>query len=204
MTKSEQKSLESYKKEKGFPSDEDFINALECDFIEGVDFGRRDVKIANEIYGYSKGAAMGRFKHPRKGMKRDRTIEDITTPLPRKIMKYYKDVHLDIDILFVNKTPFLFAISKEIGFIYCRPMSCNVTKRIQNAMKQITLDYQARGFNVATAFGNGEFRHLIDWMRNELHINLTTCATGSHVARAENAIRFVKERLRSIQCETPF
>ena len=51
----------------GFPSDEDFINTLECNSIDRVDFGRRDVKIANKIYGYSKGAAMGRFKHPRKG-----------------------------------------------------------------------------------------------------------------------------------------
>ena len=41
----------------GFPSDEDFINALEYNSIEGVDFGRRDVDIANNIYGYSKGAA---------------------------------------------------------------------------------------------------------------------------------------------------
>ena len=48
----------------GFPADEDFINAMECNFIEGVDFGRRDVKIAKEKYGYSKGDAMGRFKHP--------------------------------------------------------------------------------------------------------------------------------------------
>ena len=55
----------------GFPSDVDFINALECNSIDGVDFGRRDVKIANEIYGYSKGAAMGRYKHPRKGVKMD-------------------------------------------------------------------------------------------------------------------------------------
>ena len=41
-------------------------------------------------------------------------------------------------------------------------------------------------------------------MRSELHIDLTSCTTDSHVPRAENAIRFVKERLRSIQCETPF
>ena len=41
-------------------------------------------------------------------------------------------------------------------------------------------------------------------MRSELNIDLTTCATDSHVPRVENAIRFVKERLRSIQCETPF
>ena len=109
-------------------------------------------------------------------MKMDRTTEDITGPLPSKIMEHYKDVHLDIDILYVNKTPFLLAISRDIGFIHCRPMSCNVTKRIQNVMKQITLDYQARGFNVATVFGDGEFEHLIDWMRNELNINLKTCA----------------------------
>ena len=81
-------------------------------------------------------------------------------------------------------------------------MSRNVTKRIQNAMKQITLDYQARGFNVATAFGDSGFDHLIDWMRSELNIDLTTCAADSHAPRAENAIRLVKERLRSIQCET--
>ena len=34
----------------GFPSNEDFANALECNSIKGVDFGRRDVKIANDIY----------------------------------------------------------------------------------------------------------------------------------------------------------
>ena len=83
-------------------------------------------------------------------------------------------------------------------------MASSVSKRVQNALKQITLDYQARGFNVATAFGDGEIEYLTNLMRNKLHINLTTCAADSHVARAENAIRFVKERLRSIQCETPF
>ena len=91
-----------------FRSNEEFINALEYNSIEGLDFGRRDVKIANEIYGYSKGAAMGKFKHPRKGVKIDRTTEDIATLVPPKIMKHYKDVHLDIDLLLVNKIPFCF------------------------------------------------------------------------------------------------
>ena len=61
-----------------FPSDVDFINALECNSIDGVDFGRRDVKIANKIYGYSKGASVERSKHPCKGMKMDKTTEDVT------------------------------------------------------------------------------------------------------------------------------
>ena len=66
----------------GFPSDEDFIHALECNSIEVIDFGRRDVNIANEIYGYSKGAAMGRFKHPHK-----KWIEQLKTLPPRYRLK---------------------------------------------------------------------------------------------------------------------
>ena len=58
----------------GFSSDKDSINALECDFIDGVVLDRRDVNIAINIYGYSKGTAMGRFKHPLKGVKMDRTV----------------------------------------------------------------------------------------------------------------------------------
>ena len=65
-------------------------------------------------------------------------------------------------------------------------------------MNQITLNYQARGFNIITAFGDGAFKHLADWMRIELHIDLRTCAADSRIPSAENAVRFVKERLRSI------
>ena len=117
-------------------SDEDFINVLECNSIDGVDFGGRDVNIANKIYGYSKGAAMGRFKHPGKGVKMDRTTEDIAARVPPEIMKHYKDIHLDINILFVNRTAFLLAISRDIGFIHYKPMASSVTKRVQNALEK--------------------------------------------------------------------
>ena len=53
-----------------------------------MDFGRRDAKIANGIYGYSKGAAMGKFKRPCEGVKMDRTTEDVATPIPPKIMEH--------------------------------------------------------------------------------------------------------------------
>ena len=115
----------------------------------------------------------------------DRTTEDVAAPLPPKIIEHYKDIYLDINILYVYQTPFLLAISRDIGFIHCSPMSNNVTKRIQNAMKQIILEYQARGFDVISAFCNSEFDHPKDWMRSELHIGLDTCVVDSHVPRAE-------------------
>ena len=80
------------------------------------------MKITNEIYGYSKGVAMDKFKHFRKGVKMDRTIEYVATPVPPKIMEHYKNIHLDIDLSFVNKIPFLLEKSKDIGIIHCKAL----------------------------------------------------------------------------------
>ena len=93
-----------------------------------MDFGRRDVDIANKIYGYSKVATMGRFKHPRKGVKMDIDTEDIIALVPPEIMKHCKEIHLNIDILFVNKTAFLLVISRDMAFIHCKPIASSVTK----------------------------------------------------------------------------
>ena len=188
----------------GFPSDKDFVNALECNSIEGVDFGKRDVKIANDIYGYSLGAAMGRFKHPRKGIMMDRTTELMSAPVQPTILEHYGNLHLDIDVLFVNKIPFLLATSRDIGFIHIKALVSTTGKRIQNGLLQIVLDYENRGFKIISMFRDGMFGPLIDWARIELHVDLVTCAPESHVPRAENAIRFFKVRVRSIQSETPF
>ena len=57
---------------------------------------------------------------------------------------------------------------------------------------------------VVYAFGDVAFDHLIEWAQHGLHMDLITCAAYSHVPRAKNAIRFIKERLGSMQSETPF
>ena len=65
-------------------------------------------------------------------------------------------------------------------------------------------DYKARGFKVGLAFADGAFRIMIILMKQELQVDLTTCTGDPHVPRAENAIRFAKERVRCIQSESPF
>ena len=132
----------------GFPSGKkNFIQALECNSIDGANFSGSDINIDNKIYRYSKGAVMGRFKHPRKSVKRDRTTENIAAPSTTENHETLQGyIYMDINILFVNKTAFSLAISREIRFIYCKPMASSVSKRVQNALEQIKLDYQARRF----------------------------------------------------------
>lgn len=188
----------------GFPSDEDFINALECNTNPGVDFGRRDVKIANAIYGCSEGAAMGKMKHPRKGQKMERTTEKVAKHLPDSILEHYRDVHLDLDLMFVNGVAFFLATSRDIGFIHCQPVLSKHNKRVQDALKDIVADYEHQGFKICTAFGDNAFEPLKGWMNQELDIVLDTCDAESHVPRAENAIKFVKERVRCARSQMPF
>ena len=83
---------------------------------------------------------MGRFKHTRKEVKMDRTTEDLAAPVSPTIMEYYSNIHLDIDVLFVNKIPFLLATSQDIGFIHCKALLTNHGRRIQNRLLQIVLD----------------------------------------------------------------
>ena len=84
---------------------------------------------------------MGRFKHPRKGVKMDRTTGNIATPVPPTITEHYRDVHLDIYLLFVNKVPFLLAKSRDIGFIHCKVMLSKHDKRVKNVLRSIVLEY---------------------------------------------------------------
>ena len=120
----------------------------------------------------------------------DKNTEDVAALVPPEIMKHYKDIHLDIYIyiciyiyiniyiyiyiLFVNKTPFLLSISRDIRFIHCRAIVSNHNKHVQNVLKQIAVDYQSMGFKVVTAFRGGTFEHLVERARSELHIDLIT------------------------------
>ena len=52
----------------------------------------------------------------------DRTTKDVATPVPPSIMEQYRNVHLDMDTLFVNKILFLLWKSKDIKFIHCKAM----------------------------------------------------------------------------------
>ena len=169
----------------GHPSDEDFIHALECNIIPGVDFGRRDIKIANEIYGYSEQAAKGKTKHPRKSKIMDRISESVITPVPEQLMKHYQNIHLDMDLLFINQVAFFVCTSRDIGFIHCRPVLNKANKRVTNAIRRIVKEYEDHGFKVVTASGDGAFDAMKDMLKEELGVVLTTCDDKSHVPWAE-------------------
>ena len=115
----------------GSPSDADFIQALEHNKIPGVDFTKRDVRIAKDLLGYSEYAAKGKIKHPRKGVQMTDNTEQYSD-VPTEVLKHYKETHLDIDVMYINKIPFLVAVSKSIGMIHYIPVMNKDNKRVSD------------------------------------------------------------------------
>ena len=76
-------------------------------------------------------------------------------------MEHYKNIHLDIDLLFVNKILFLLAKSRDMRFIHCKILLAKNNKRVQNGLQSIVLDYQSRAFKVTSVFGDGAYKPLV-------------------------------------------
>ena len=115
-----------------FLSNANFINASKYNTIKEVDFRRRNVKIATEIYNYSKGEADDKVKHPQKGIKMDRTTTDIAGLVAPKFMEYYSYIYLDLDVLFLNGVAFLLTKSRKMGFIHYKVILTKLDKQVIN------------------------------------------------------------------------
>ena len=71
-------------------------------------------------------------------------------------------------------------------------------------LRKTVKEYEQRGFKVISVSGDLSFEPMKQRVQDELNITLTTCDADSHVPRAENAIKFVKERVQCIQSKMGF
>ena len=129
----------------------------------------------------------------------DKVVENI----PPEIMNEYKDVHFDIDIMFVNGVVFLTAISRHLCKIHARAIFNRKHNRVKDAITAIKAAYKKRGFKVKTMHGNNEFAPLEDWL-SENEVTLETCDTDHYIPEIERTNRFLKERIRCLRIDMPF
>jgi hypothetical protein len=118
-------------------------------------------------------------------------------------MDHYKKVILCVDVMKVNKMPFLVTISRAIKFGTVAWLKNAKISTILAAIIEVRNVYIKRGFTLAVIEVDGQFEPL----RGELAsmgITLNKCSREEHVPVVERRIRTLKERCRCIQNTLPF
>ena len=182
----------------GRPSDRDFIRILKECSLPNCPVTPRDVVIANKLFGPDVGALKG------KTTRRGPPIVDSPVPVDiTHILKYYGEVTLCIDLMYVNKVPLLVTLSRNLKFGTVEAVKDRKETTLMKSIATVVTLYRKAGFTVTTALMDGEFVPLRGGLA-EIGITLNETSRDEHVGDIERYIRTVKERMRAIYNTLPF
>eukprot|EP00536_Pseudo-nitzschia_multiseries_P012091 jgi/Psemu1/30874/gm1.30874_g len=102
---------DQYREIIGFPSIKEFLQMIDSNRIQNCDVARRNIQIADNIYGVKTNIVKGKtiWRQPQ------HVREDIL-PVPPDILKHYQNITLGIDVYTVNEIKFFRTISQHIRF----------------------------------------------------------------------------------------
>ena len=155
---------------------------------------RRDVAIAEDVYGPNLGSIKG--KTPSKTVKH---VDGITDPVPPDILKRHGRASIAVDVMFINKEPFLVTYSRSLRFGTVTHLANRKAVLVGESLKEVTDLYEHRGFEIDNVFADYEFEKI-----RPMFPSLNTTGEDDHVPEIERYIRTIKDRVRSTYRMLPF
>ena len=127
----------------GYPSARDFKNIISKNLILNCPVNASDVARAGKIYGQDIHAL--KVKNTR--TKPNPVVIDFLV-MPKNILENNKKITLRIDIMFVNKIPFVTTISRHIKFTTFETIQKRTKSQLSECIKNVIAIYTQRGFKV--------------------------------------------------------
>ena len=173
----------------GRPSMRDYIRYVENNLIPNCPVTRRDIVAAEHILGPDVGSLKGKTARRRPigvGLYNH-------APIPAGIVEQYHDVIIAVDVLYVNKLPFIATISRYIRFGIMEFLRNQKSTTLIEHIKQVNRLYRQRGFHPIYALMDGQFEPLRGDLA-DMGIQLNTVSNDEHVPEIEWQIRTLKEQ----------
>ena len=174
----------------GYPSSTDFASMN----IQGADVTSRDVAIADHVFG------------PPTATLKGRTTKKASPPIvPIAPVVIEANQSVEIDVMFVNRLPFLVAIIVPLGYSLVDYVPNRKEKEIHESLFKFITKIRSRGITITHVVSDNEgSAHTAETKLNSMSIQLSTTAAGEKAHRVERRIRFIKERVRAIIHSLPY
>jgi hypothetical protein len=180
----------------GHPSEQEFNKTLQNNFLRNCPVTPDDAKRALHIYDPDIAVLKGRtVKRQNRGIP---NYQPIIIPAP--MIDKYHDCQLFMDIFWVNGSPF-HTISQCAKFRTAAAINNRYKRSLLMEARAVTNLYDAQGFNISRIEADQEFRCITNDL---LPIPVNVAAADDHVAKVEQSIRTVKERVRCTVQGLPF
>ena len=136
----------------GRPSDKDIIRILKASSLLNCPVTPRDVVIANKLFSPDVGALKGKTMRCGPPIVDSPVSVDITP-----ILKYYGEVTLCVDLMYVNKVPLLVTLSRNVKFGTVEAVKDRKETTLLRSIATVATLYRKAGFKVTTTLMDGEF-----------------------------------------------
>ena len=120
---------------------------------------------------------------------------------PKKLIEKHRNVQLFVDVMFINRIPFLHVKSESLKFQTSTYMNSLTKESLRQGILQVIEVYKRRKFNVEYIDADLQFECIENDIEN---VEFDIVDADDHVNVIERAIRTVKENIRSIEHGTPY
>ena len=176
----------------GSPSIQDLKTALATNAIANVPVTTQDVDLAERVFGPDLGTVKGKTTR-----RRPMPIVNDQIAIPPELYERRSELELCIDIMFVNEMPFLTTITRALYYRTALFLPTRKHQDLYTSLDEVLRMYNHNGFTISKIFCDGEFRPIMDPVKDEMNIDMRYSAAQAHVPEAERNNRTIKERIRA-------
>ena len=170
----------------GWPRTDNFKKYVEGNQLINCPITVDDINRAEAIYGKPVPLLQGKMTR----VTPSSPVKSKSLPLPSCVFEHHMEIHLYIDIFYVNGMPFFHTKSGKLNFLSVQYLSSRRLTEIINGLDIVIAKYEERGFKITDIHGDPEFDS--DILRNSFpEKNFHIYTQGEHVGIFEISIRIL-------------